>query len=268
MTEHEPRPATETGQPDWRRLDVVHTRFAQRIADGISEASEAHREIDGDTARCIAHVLGRAVGRSSRLADFGRTGEGTYLELRDEYLKLYGSEQASPETKELINWLGTYLVEQENTGSGRRFMNEHLPPTLDLLLVRTEVTVNGQLFVIHLPASLDGTQIEGIREELALLQLDKDEALQAFLSLPDVDANTPMLMESFEDAFVRTFPSMEDAVHGLCELDEWEREVSEFASERGLYADNYSVDYEMLTERLGEIYDLVRWKERIHVFNK
>lgn len=202
------------------------------------------------------------------MADFGRSGAGDYEELRDEYLTLYGNEQATTEIKELVNWFGSYLVERENTGSGHQYMNEYLPPQLDRLLVHTEIVVRDEPFIVHLPASLDREQIAGISEELTNLQLDQDHALQAFLSLPDVDANTAMIMESFEEAFVGTFLTIEDAVHGFCEIEEWEGEVNEFAAKRGLFIGQYTVDYEALADRLREIYDLVQWKDRVHVFTK
>jgi hypothetical protein len=130
------------------------------------------------------------------------------------------------------------------------------------------VEVGDWYFTIHVPASLDRTQIEGLEEELANLRLDEDDALQAFLSLPDVDANTPMLMESFHDSFVATFLNKEDAVDGLCEIDEWQQEVNEFAAERGLFIDAYTVDYEALLDKLRDGYDLVEWKGHVHVFYK
>lgn len=273
MNEHKPRipevrPAPDHARPDWRRLEVTLERFGPRISDGINEARAEHREISLGTARCIAHVLGRALGRSSYLADFGRTGEGAYEELREEYLDLYTDPEADSVTKELIDWFGTYLVDQENAGSGHQYMNEHLPPKLERLLVRTEIQVNDGSFTVHLPASLDSEQIDGIREELTNLRLDEDEALQAFVSLADVDANTEMLMEAFHENFVGTFKSLEDAIEGLCEIDEWEAEVNDFAAERGLFIEQYTVDYEALRDRLNDSYDLVEWKGSVHVFYK
>ena len=126
MSEHEPRmtpearPAPQRETPDWRRLTIARDHFLDTIADGLARAIAVHEEIDEATARCIAHVLGRAYGRDSALAGFGRTGEGSYLSLRDEYLDLYGDEKADPIIKEMIDWLGTYLVRRENTGTGRR----------------------------------------------------------------------------------------------------------------------------------------------------
>ncbi|MFD6699429.1 MULTISPECIES: hypothetical protein [unclassified Microbacterium] len=273
MNEQEPRtpeirPAADRASPDWRRLDVALGRFGELISAGINEARQEHREISPETARCIAHVLGRALGRSSRLAGFGRTGEGTYEDLRDEYLDLYGSNETDSVTKELIDWLGTYLVERENIGSGRQYMNEHLRPKLDRLLVRTEIRVHDQPFTVHLPASLDAAQVAGISEELTNLRLDEDEALQAYLSLPDVDANTEMLMESFHENYVQTYVFLEDAVRDLAELDELERTICEVAESRALPVSAIEIDYALVAEHVREAYDLVEWKAHVHVFYK
>lgn len=268
MNEHEPRPAEETDAIDWRRLEVAIGRFGELIAGGIMRALAEHTEVDGQTARCLAHVLGRAYGRSSKLAEFGRTGEGSYLELREEYLDLYTHADAQPQVKELIDWLGTYLVARENTGSGRRFMNEHLPPTLDKLLVRTEVSVRGQPLTIHLPASLDNKQIDELTEGLQNLNLDRDEALQAFLSLPDVDANTEMIMESFHEAFAGTHRDKSAALRALSPLEEWETELTDWRLERGVDLEALEWNLAPLLERLREIYDLVEWKGKVHAFYK
>lgn len=166
MSEHEPsttpeiHPAPERVSPDWRRLEVAARRFAQPITDGVAAALAEHREVDHDTARCIAHALGRALGRDSALAEFGRTGESTYLDLREEYLRLYTDDAATAEVKELIDWFGTYLIDKMGTGSARTFQNEHLPPKLDHILVRTALTTSGKPITVHVPGSLAAADME------------------------------------------------------------------------------------------------------------
>lgn len=274
MSEHEPRIAPETrparrgDEPDWRRLEVAQRRFGPMIADGIATAQAEQTEIDEETARCIAHVLGRAHGRESALADFGRTGEGHYLTLRDEYLDLYGDDRADAETKELIDWLGIYLVQRENTGTGRRFMNEHLPPKLDRLLVRTGITIRGGTFVVNIPASWHSGDVDGLIETLTDLQLPEDNALQAFLSLPDVSAGTDNIMESFHQAFAGTYTSEEEALRELSPLEEWETSLADWCVDRGIDFDTLEWNYAPLIERLRGIYDLVESEGRIHAFIK
>lgn len=275
MTEQQPishtpeaRPAPKRDEPDWRRLEVAQHRFAPMIADGIAQALAQQTEIDDGTARCIAHVLGRAYGRESALANFGRTGEGQYLSLRDEYLDLYGHERADAVTKEQIDWLGTYLVQRENTGTGRRFMNERLPPKLDQLLVRTTVRVGEGRYLVNVLASWHSGHEDELVELLTTLQLDEDEALQAFLSLPDVSVGTDDIMESFHEAFAGTYPNEEAALRRLSPLEDWETSLADWCIDNGVEPEALEWNYEPLMTRLLDIYDVVEGKEVLHVFIK
>lgn len=253
---------------DFRRLEVSQRRFRTHIEEGIAQAMVEHTEIDEGTARCIAHVLGRAYGRESALADFGRTGEGNYLSLRDEYLALYVDEHATPITKEQIDWLGTYLVQRENIGTGRQFMNEHLPPRLEQLLVRTRVRVGDDEFLVNIPASWDSGEVDGLIETLGDLQLPKDSALQAFLALPDVSAGTGDIMGSFDEAFAGTFTSDEHALRALSPLEEWESSLADWCINHGIEFEALEWNYEPLMERLRGIYDIVERNGALHAFVK
>lgn len=274
MSEHEPhqtpeaRAAPERITPDWRRLEVAARRFAPMISEGIDAALAGQTEIDQDTARCIAHVLGRACGRESALADFGRTGEGQYLTLRDQYLDLYAQPEAPDDIKQWIDWLGTYLVQKENTGSGRRFMNEHLPPKLEQLLVRTSLRVGDHRYVVHIPASWDSGDVDGLIEALTELQLPEDDALQAFLSLPDVSAGTGDIMESFHEAFARTYADEESALRALSPLEDWEISLADWCIDNGVDYDALDWNYAPLMDRLRDLYDIVERKGVLYVFIK
>lgn len=272
MSEHEPRAEVrEVGQPnepDWRRLEVARNRFLDRVADGIAQAMANGTEISDVTARCIAHVLGRACGRESSLAGFGRNGEGHYLSLRDEYLNLHGNDRADAVTKEWIDWFGTYLVQRENTGSGRRFMNENMPPKLEQLLVRTSVHIGEEHFLVHVPANWHSGDEDGLVELLTDLRLPEDPALQAYLSLPDVSVGTDDIMESFHESYVNSYSFIEDAVRELAEVDSLELALYEATESRSLPDSAVAIDYALIEEHVREGYDLVEWKGRIHVFNK
>lgn len=274
MSEHAPTPTPETRDAapteelDFRRLEVAQRRFTQMISEGIALAMAEHTEIDLGTARCIAHVLGRAHGRESALADFGRTGEGQYLSLRDEYLAIYTDERADVVTKELIDWLGTYLVQRENTGSGRRFMNEHLPPKLDQLLVRTSIRVGDSRYVVNIPASWDSGEEDGVVELLTELQLDQDEALQAFLSLTDVSVGADDIMERFHEAFAGTYADEESALRSLSPLEDWENSLADWCIDQGVDFDALEWNYAPLMERLRDVYDVVKIGEAFHAFIK
>lgn len=274
MNEHEPhhqpeaRAAADRGVPDFRRLEVTTRRFTQYIEGGIAEAQAERREITHETARCIAHVLGRAYGRDSALAGFGREGEGEYLTLRDEYLDLYNHPDTPAEVKEWIDWLGTFLVHRENTGTGRRFMNEHQPPKLEQLLVRTSVRIGDEHFLVHIPASWHSGNEDELIELLATLRLPEDKALQAFLSLPDVSAGSGDIMESFHESYVNTYPFIEDAVRDLADVDSLELAIYEATESRSIPDGAVQIDYSVIQDHVCETYDLVEWKGQIYVFHK
>lgn len=258
-------PSTMSGGSPER---MVHTagKYENWIAEGITAAREASTEIDPLTARLVAHTLGRGVGRTSALADFARTGEGAYEALRDEYLDLYTNLTTPPPIREWIDWLGTHLVQREQLGSGSRFMNEPLAPQLDRLLVRTELDIGDQHLTVHVPASTPRDAIDQLAVTLREMGLERDDAMQAFLSLPDVNACTDDLAAAFSSSYVDTFDRLEDAVHGLMEVDEWEKDITDYAHERGFFLEGVTPDYEVLIERVRDAYDLVEWKEMVHAF--
>lgn len=262
------RPAPETGEIDWRRLEVAVNRFSDYIAEGIAKAMADKTEIDPLTARCIAHVLGRGLGRASSLAEFGRTGEGSYLELREEYLDIYSRDEAPASTKELIDWLGTHLLHRDGHEDLRRFQNEHLPPKLERVLVPTAIEVGDSVLTVHVPANYDQAAIEGLTETLAELQLDKDVALQAFLALPDVNAMSGDVMQDFHENYIGTYMSIEEAIHELAEVDELERDVRDYGEQRHLFIEQVTPDYEALREEAAGAYDMVERGDRVYVFTR
>lgn len=268
MNEHEPRPAHRAETLDWRNLNAAAEHFTDRITSGIAATLAQNREIDDQTARTIAEVLGHAYGPNSHLAGFARTGDVQYESLRDEYLPLYNSEQVNRSTKEMIDWLGTYLVQRENAGSGRRSTPDQLPPKLDQLLITTGLRVGEERFAVHIPASADSGAIDELTETLIQLRLPEDEALQAFLSLPDVNVLSGDIMGSFEEAFVGSWNYLEDAVRELAELGSLEDDLRLFTDERGLPEEAITIDYEVIENKVREAYDIVEMRRQIHVFNK
>lgn len=264
----EARPASEGEAPDLRRLEVAANRFGPRIAEGIQLARDSRREITPEIARCIGHVLGRAFGRDSQLAEYGRAGEGTSITLRDEYLALYTNPDVHPAIKEWIDWFGTHLIEREGRAETRWARNKYLPPKLDRTLVATALRIEDDTFNAYIPATLDTDAIGALVDDLRNLSIPQDPALQAFLRLPDVDASAPMLMESFHENFVGEYAFVEDAGRELCELDGLEEVIEEALESRNLPDSAITIDYGLIHEHLLEVYDLVEWKGRVYVFNK
>lgn len=260
--------APEYEDPDWRRIEVTANRFLDHIAGGIGTALERHTGIELGTARCIAHALGRGIGRESHLADFARTGEGTYALLREEYLRLRNAPDAPEWVREQIDWLGTFLIRREHPGARTVDYVEQYPVTLDRLLVPTGIEIGDWYVTVNVPGIYGSAQIAELRETLIDLAIDRDAALRAFLSLPDVNAMSSDIMGDFDRNYYGAFRNEEDALVALCDLDERERDVTDYAAERRLLIDGVTPDYEALREEVSELYDLVEEEGRCYVFNR
>ncbi|WP_140393356.1 hypothetical protein [Leucobacter sp. 7(1)] len=254
--------------PDWRRVEVASHRFGDHIADGIAKASEYKTLIEHGTARCIAHVLGRALDRSSALAAFGRTGEADYAAMRDEYLALYSNPDAPAWVVEQIDWLGTHLIRTAHPSAQTISYREPYPLTLEELLVPTEVRVGELEMTVQVPGCYDGSTIMELQEVLTDHKLDRDPGLQAYLSLPNVNAMSGDIMEGFHNSLIAVFRHEEAALRSVCDLDEREREIEDFVSERGLYYDYLTPDLEVLREQVQDMVDLVEREDRVYVFYK
>lgn len=275
MTNHETPAGADRAQlqPDDQepqdRVDRSIDAWARMIQGSIDVARHDRRDIDFSTARVIAHVLSFTLGRSSYLADFARTGEGNYTELRDDYLSLYADPETPPEVRRWIDWLGTFLVQREGNGTARRFMNEHLDPQLERVLVRTPLpTEDGGVQWAQVPATLTTKQITALGARFETLEEWQNDAFRAFLTLPDVNAADPNLLESFRETHAGSWNHIEDAVHDLTEVSTWEEELEQFTDERGLPRAAVRLEYDIITDIVREIYDVVERGWRVHVFEK
>ncbi len=250
------------------RLEQSAERYERPIAHGIREARLNQTEISLGTARLIATALSRALGRSSALAEYGRTGAADESSMRDEYLALYCEPTTPPEIKEWIDWLGTFVLSQQNQTSGRSFLNEHLPPKLDLLLVRHELTIRGRTITSWLPAGLTSEEVADAAKHLQQLDILDDDALRAFVSLPDVNAAHDVLMESFHASFVGSFPDVAAALRSVTELTAWEVQLHTFALRRGIDPSAISIDLSLLAKQAAFAFDFVEAEGVVHVFHK
>ncbi len=242
----------------------VGNRTEARIAAGIEHAELSGTEIDEGTARRIARILSRATGSDSALATFAETGVGTYEQLRDEYLAIYRADDAPDEARRWIDWLGTHLVRRENDS----WIAKPLPHPLDQVRVFTTTTIGDEHIIFRVPGTASSADIATTVELLHELQVDQDDALQAYLTLPDVNAMQNNLMESFHENFAGTYVDHETALRALSPLSEWESELVDWCIDHGIEFDALHWNLEPLTSRLAEIYDLIELKGRIHAFIK
>lgn len=272
MNEHEPNTKFPTEpelspEAEQSTRDVEPT-LPERIAAGIAAALEQKREVHLDTARAIAEALSPAVGDDTVLARFADTGQGNYLALREEYLPLYGEPTTPAEVRRWIDWLGTFLVRRENTGIGRRFMSENIEPVLERVLVRTILESQAGPVTAHLPATLDAREIIALTARLEALDELFGTSFKAFLTLPDVNAADPNLLESYHQTYVGSFRTVEEALHALTPLADWETELGSWATDHGLGSETVRIDLDAIEVTMREMYDLVERKGLLHAFNK
>ena len=152
--------------------------------------------------------------------------------------------------------------------TNRSFFGGLVPAATKLaqLLVRTSVGVGGEQVIVGIPASWDSGEIDGLIETLGELQVTEDDALRAFLSLPDISAGTDNIMESFHEAFAGTYETEEAALRALSPLEEWETSLADWCIDHGIDFDTLEWNYESLMNRLRDISDLVEAEGRIHAF--
>jgi hypothetical protein len=272
MSEHEPR-TPMPADPEFSREAEQTTpdtepSLPERIEAGIAAALEQEREVHLDTARAIAEALSQAVGDDSVLARFAGTGQGNYLALREEYLSIYGELATPAEVRRWINWFGTFLVRRENTGSGRRFMNEHIDPVLERVLVRTVLESQAGPVTVHLPATLDAREIIALTARLETLDEFFGTSFKAFLTLPDVNAADVNLMESYHETYVGSFRTIEEALRALTPLADWETELATWAMDHGLDSETVRINLDAIEETMRGMHDLVQRNGLLHAFNR
>jgi len=267
-TEHLPRPAPTREVPDWRRLETALIRHSDIVAGGIAYADEHHTGVDQETAQCIAHVLSRSLAPDSALSDYALTGNGDYEALRDEYLTIYHDPEAPAWVREVVDHFGTHLIYQTFPNASTANYLAPFPRKLSRLHVPTEITVDGLTMTVNVPGIYGRDTIAELPDTLSELRLAEDVGLQAFLSVPGVNAVSGDIMEDFHNSSIGVWRDIESAVTELALLDDREEEVQDFAAERKLYFDYLTPDYEALKEELEESLSLVEREGRIYVFSK
>jgi hypothetical protein len=243
------------------------SRFQRRVIEGITGAHTEQREIDPGTARLIAHVLGRAVGRDSHLADYGRIGTGDYEQLRSEYLDLYEDPHTPPMIREWIDWFGTFLTANHlNATPPERSPDARAAP--EPAFARGEVSIGDRVLTVHVPASITGPALQALVARLEALPELEDDAFIAFLSIRDVDASDPDIATIFHDSHVGSYENVVEALRVLTPLDDWEAELADWARGQGLAADAVTLNIASIEATARTAYDLIRRNDRIHAFTK
>ena len=167
--------------------------------------------------------------------------------------------------REVVDHFGTHLIYQTFPDASYLVL---YPRKLSRIHVPTQVTVDGITMMVNVPGIYGRETIAELPDTLSELLFAEDVGLQAFLSIPSVDAVSGNIMEDFHNSFLGVWRDIESAVTELALLDDREEEVQDFAAERKLYFDYLTPDYEALKEELEESLSLVEREGRIYVFTK
>jgi hypothetical protein len=235
---------------------------------GIERALERGTGIDAMTARIIALVL--APDPDSASARFALSGESEQAprndELRVEYLPTYLDPTTPAAVKELIDWLGTYLVDRDNGDMAPRFQPPGVPK-LGNSLWRTQIKVEGRPFQLRVRADLPAHALEGLSDALAPLLKRYGEPFEAFLTLRDVEASSPQLEEAFLDCYRGTYVDRYDLIREVTDLTEIEQAVDHI-NQTFLGGEFVRLDGELLSQTVAHQFDIVEQGGALHVFDR
>lgn len=145
-------------------------------------------------------------------------------------------------------------------------MNEHLPPKLGQLLVRSNVSIGSESYTVNVPADWDTGRQQDAARVLGAMPLADTPALQAFLSLTDVSLGSERLLASFNATFAGSFPDEESALRALSPLEDWENSLADWCIDNGVETEALDWNYKPLLARLREVYDLVELKGVYYAF--
>lgn len=276
MTDHSPetnppgKHKAELPDPDNPNLEAEKPEngeaLVEAIEGGIDDARKRRGDITEHTARAIARAIANAFGDEGHALDeFARTGSGSRTFLSEEYLDVYNDPITPTRVRAWIDWLGTYLVMRDFPDTSRQYMGSGPDPDLSRLLIPEWRKLGDDRELIYVPATKTGDDVQELAAELVVLIEKHGESLRAFLRLPDVDASSPNLIESFEQTFCGTYLDMEDVVLNVTEMSDWETELQQWAMERGIAGAVY-IDRAAVEEQTREVYDIVELEGRCHVF--
>lgn len=219
----------------------------------------ADGEVTKRTARAIAGVLARyaGLGESSALHRYAVTGRGTNHELRTEYLPLHENPGTPEPIRELIAWLASGTIAEENPVSRRALRTRGTAPALSALLWQTTTGPPGNEIRVHVPADTPPATVRPLRETLTPLIDSLGPPFIAFLTLPDVDATAASLHRSFDEFYIGSYTTREALLREQTELPIWEEEIQALCEAQGIPDGIVTLDLDELWHYAEATWDIV-----------
>lgn len=221
------------------------------------------------TAQAIAGELARFGGfnQDSALAQYAETGRGSNHVLREEYLLIHHDPSTPELVRELVAWLGSRLVAEENPVARPPSRPRGATPVLSTILWYTATGEGEDALNVHVPADMPTPIIDCVGDRLTPLVDALGEPFVAFLQLPDVDATAHNLQQTFDEFYIGSFDDREAPLRGLTEFSEWEREINRLCHEQGIPEGVVTIDQDELWLYAEGGWDIVTGRDgRLHVF--
>jgi hypothetical protein len=246
--EHEHHP----GERPAHRSDA-NPEMQLLIEAGIEAARTDNRDIDPATARMIAHAL--AARPDSPLARFAKTDQVTNAEARKEYLPVYLDENTLDDVRELIDWLGAYLIHQENPKPQRPDRFGPVPQLGNMLWLDSR-NINGFHIDLYIPGDLSPEDDQAMIERLTPLIRAHGEPFLFFLEMNDVNAADHHIGEAFKESYVGAFDSRTEILRALTELDDIENAIHDIST-RFAGGEFVRIDTDGLWERITDMWIVI-----------
>jgi hypothetical protein len=240
------------------------------IADEMQRALERNQPIGKAGAMAIARHLVHRYGAATHpaLQQYVTTGYTPNSVVRGEYLALIANDDVTADDKELAAWLGDSIIDAETYVDNPR---PRIPgaPNLSQILWSTTIGDTKDEFDLWVRAGITEEGIAELPQRLHPYVSRYGMAFKAFLSLPDVDAASENLEESFNETYVGSFPlDRTQVLEQTTDYAEMVEAVRKAAADYA-YQDAVTVDIDTAWQLVAEnLYDLVEAYGQFHVFHK
>ena len=252
--------------PEMRALEL-------RVMVGIERAVEQRRMLDREALMAATEllILRHPDKDFPRLHEMLATGEIRNERARRDYLPIYLDPEVSAIDTELIDRIGTAIINIEAPFNGRP---PQLPPGGHLRLadVLWETTVGeGQdALEVWVRGDLPQEAINRLPVKFSRYLETYGDAFRALLSLPDVDAsNGDDAIETFENTYIGSYRlDREHVLEEVAELIEMRNEIEAIAEKYGL-GETITIDLDLAWDIVTEhMFDIVEYGNDYHVFGK
>lgn len=226
--------ALEPGDIDFTGTVPQPTEMRDLIHDGFLEVEAHGGEMPDWSARAIARLLADGSNDpASALHQFAVTGRGDPDAISAETIPLYIRPDTPAEVRQWIDYLGTYLLHQQ----------DQMAPTglAEPTRLRT-------------PQEIEGIRLHG-------------NAFIAYLSLPDIDPDRKDLLQTFAEVYVGTYTSINHLIDELTEITDWQAALDKVSDQWGI-EDLVTLNRAKIERLVRDRWDIVQINNQLFAFEK